>query len=119
MPSGATNTKENSVPEIKPPSKLFAMKNKFMAEGFWSTEEEANNALDAFANEDIHSLAEDMYELMFRFEQAIQTERIKEIDPNFPLSHVHEYYGTSDQIWQQMLDLIRVMILKIELGEKE
>lgn len=119
MPNGATNTKENSVPEIKPPSKLFAMKNRFMAEGFWSTEEEANNALDAFANEDIYSLAESMYDLMFTYEETTAIERIKEIDPNFPHSHVHEYYGTSDQIWQQMLDLIRVMILKIELGEKE
>jgi hypothetical protein len=112
-----TNTKENSAPEIKPPSKLFAMKNEFMGNGFWSTEEEINNALDAFANEDIHSLAEGMYELMFKFEQTIETERIKEIDPNFPRSHVHEYYGTSDQIWEQMLDLIRVMILKVEQGE--
>lgn len=107
------------MPEIKPPSKLFAMKNELLVDGFWSTEEDVNNALEAFANEDIHSLAEEMHELMFKFEQTIETERIKEIDPNFPRSHVHEHYGTSDYIWQRMLDLISVMILKIEQGEKE
>ena len=116
--SGAINIKENLKLESKSPSKLFALKDEVLRwDGFWSSEEEIANAFNTFANEDVASLAQDMYELMFKYQETIERERIDAIQPDFPRSHVEQNYGTSEQIWQRMHDLISVMILKIEHGE--
>lgn len=104
--------------EPKSPSKLFALKEEILKwDGFWSSEEEITNAFNTFANEDAFSLAQDMYELMFQYEQTIERERVEKIDPEWPRFSVEENHGTSEQIWQRMHDLISVMLLKIEHGE--
>jgi len=90
-------------------SKLFDLKKEIMEEGFFGDEEELDVALNAFANESLSSLVQDMYELMHRYQTALQ---IENLPPDFPPFHWQPDYAPSDHIWERMHDLTSIMILK-------
>jgi hypothetical protein len=90
-------------------SKLFGMKKEIMEDGFFGDEEELDVALDSFANEDVSSLLQDMYELMDRYQTSLQIEDSHSDAPPFG---AQADYAPSDHIWDRMHDLISIMILK-------
>ncbi len=90
-------------------SKLFGLKKEVMEEGFFFNQEDLDVALNAFANESLSSLVQDMYELMDRYQSSLQ---IENTPPDFPPFHWQQDYAPSDHIWDRMHDLISIMILK-------
>ena len=95
-------------------SKLFDLKQDIMLDGFFSNEEELDVALNAFANEDLTSLLQDMYELMDRYQSSLNIESAPSDAPPF---HWQQDYAPSGHIWDRMHDLISIMILKNEHGD--
>jgi hypothetical protein len=95
-------------------SKLFDLKDDIMLDGFFNNEEELDVALNAFANESLSSLLQDMYELMDRYQSALQIEDTPSDAPPFG---AQQDYAPSGHIWDRMHDLISIMILKNEHGD--
>jgi hypothetical protein len=96
-------------------SKLFDLKDQILREeGFFHSEEQINTAFDTFANQDLSTLLEDLYELMFRYETSVAIEDTPSDAPPFGSN---PDYAPSEHIWEMMHNLVCVMILKNEIGE--